>query len=763
MDNLASDNFVEDTEEFRSNLKLLNSTLCKALRYAGANMGIEGNVFYRHSICSKGDVWINASPEPAFRIKRDRLTQCVRLFDSPTILEVGVNGSHSAMLMLMANPKCKYIGVDIAKHWPGSNLHHDIYVPAGIKLLQQLFPGRVSFFQGDSAEVVSSLTQFRHSIDILHIDGAKKLYRRDFLASLPLLIPSKTYVVFDDTDHFEGNINVITVNTLLKEGYIQTLDEFPELTVGAANTVLRVLKTHDMSKSVEKPFLFLYWENRANTSKPAYLDLCYETILKHAATSGAFDVVLLNEKSIKQFLPNLPEKLNSLPHIAQKADYIRVALIHEYGGFWLDSDTIMMKTPQPWTELLKTYDVVWASEQCFGAPKASPFTEKVMKRLNDKLAENKNNYYWEELGRKGCIDPVFQENEADPKLKIYTIPQDEVTTLKPIPWSQDNDQTGFISKTLDAADYYNRDQVIVRLHNKVYPESFKKLTKDEVLSSETLLADFLKFSLGMSMTLVTPKEVIIDGLSVCCIVKNRTNIFVDNFEPETRRAQYVPSPHMTKSITFESDGTLNLKLFENSIRSLCEIYTTSLKDTSSLMFPLQIVVCDWSSTDVNMESLCKEVNEKYPDVLITCVSICEEGFNRGKARNIALKNAIYSSVLFLDADMIITKPDVLQTTVQATRNRQIYFPICFSFKNPQHSEGWWRKEGYGIVGGNKKAFEENAWPEYNVHGKEDNDLYTSFEKSKIWSVFRNECPGLFHQWHPTTITFKDRFATTTTN
>ena len=68
------------------------------------------------------------------------------------------------------------------------------------------------------------------------------------------------------------------------------------------------------------------WRNKAS-----YLELCYKTIVKNCQKSS--NVHLLNEKSVYNTLTNLRNDLDEKCSIIQKADYIRISLLKEYGGF----------------------------------------------------------------------------------------------------------------------------------------------------------------------------------------------------------------------------------------------------------------------------------------------------------------------------------------------------------------------------------------------------------------------------------------------
>ena len=86
--------------------------------------------------------------------------------------------------------------------------------------------------------------------------------------------------------------------------------------------------------------VWMYWENPPGFSKPAYLDLCLETIQKHL---GSFELKLLDERSVTDYIA-LPKTIRhpALP-LDRKADYIRYALLYEYGGVWLDCDLILLR------------------------------------------------------------------------------------------------------------------------------------------------------------------------------------------------------------------------------------------------------------------------------------------------------------------------------------------------------------------------------------------------------------------------------------
>ena len=128
------------------------------------------------------------APKAETRPKRDRL----RLAVGPRrrMLEVGVNGGHSAYVALTANPHLAFHGVDVCEH---------AYVRPAIELLKEGFPGRVFFSEGNSLAVLRDLAENGHHFDMFHIDGAKHLYFKDILNCSRIIDGKDATVVVDDT------------------------------------------------------------------------------------------------------------------------------------------------------------------------------------------------------------------------------------------------------------------------------------------------------------------------------------------------------------------------------------------------------------------------------------------------------------------------------------------------------------------------------------------------------------------------------------
>jgi hypothetical protein len=184
-----------NSQEFTAKLNILNNSLSRSLINKGFESVLIGNLFYDHLEHDFQNHKMNSLLEE----KRKRLFDVSR--KCSTAFEVGVNGGHSAFIMLYSNPLLKYFGNDIAEFYePEPRCHPEVYVPVAFDILKSIFAERVETIKGDcliELPIYAKANNTRH-IDLLHLDGHKETYERDFFTMLPLMKPGG-YVVFDDT------------------------------------------------------------------------------------------------------------------------------------------------------------------------------------------------------------------------------------------------------------------------------------------------------------------------------------------------------------------------------------------------------------------------------------------------------------------------------------------------------------------------------------------------------------------------------------
>lgn len=176
--------------------------------------------------------------------------------------------------------------------------------------------------------------------------------------------------------------------------------------------------------------VYTYWQG----PQPEWISICLKSIARHNAQTICH-------------LPDLPReyeaKLNprwrSLPLMCWKADCIRMALLSETGGWWIDADTVMIKP-------LSTIDVGDAPCAYFTwsrPPRRIPngyvymnaqFASRMLEKINAKLEtwNGDRNQAWTWLGETlltplidstpGCMElplSTFQPIEVDHEVVRY--------------------------------------------------------------------------------------------------------------------------------------------------------------------------------------------------------------------------------------------------------------------------------------------------------------------------------------------------------
>ena len=108
--------------------------------------------------------------------------------ESSSVLELGTYMGHSALIMLLANPKLKLTTIDIMAH---------LSYPATETLKKHFPEADIQFIHGNSLDV---LTTINDSFDLFHIDGDHDADHviRDFDLCKQLSSTNQYKVIFDD-------------------------------------------------------------------------------------------------------------------------------------------------------------------------------------------------------------------------------------------------------------------------------------------------------------------------------------------------------------------------------------------------------------------------------------------------------------------------------------------------------------------------------------------------------------------------------------
>lgn len=194
----------ESDESWLRRLSELNAVI------AGTGQPLMGNLFYDHLQAD----YVDSPPNPILKPKRDRFRMAIQ--GRTKLLEVGVNGGHSAFLALTSNPEIEFHGVDICEH---------AYVRPATDWLKREFPGRVFFYEGDCRVILPRLARKGLRFDAFHIDGAKFTYFED-IRNCQRMIRPEAVVIVDDSQ-IEGVSRVL--QHCMRQERILPMVEFPPM------------------------------------------------------------------------------------------------------------------------------------------------------------------------------------------------------------------------------------------------------------------------------------------------------------------------------------------------------------------------------------------------------------------------------------------------------------------------------------------------------------------------------------------------------
>jgi hypothetical protein len=166
--------------EYIAHLEKLNSIV---RNYPGH---FEGSIFYQDQSKDFPPV-----PDVAFMSKRKNWA-FFSLFGS-SMLEIGFNAGHSALLALTTNPTLHYTGVDLGGH---------SYTIPCFEYLKEIFKDRIDIFIGDSTKVLKDFSYKSKKYDLASVDGGHDFqFVTSDLAEICRISASGTPVIIDDIGH----------------------------------------------------------------------------------------------------------------------------------------------------------------------------------------------------------------------------------------------------------------------------------------------------------------------------------------------------------------------------------------------------------------------------------------------------------------------------------------------------------------------------------------------------------------------------------
>jgi GR25 family glycosyltransferase involved in LPS biosynthesis len=258
-------------------------------------------------------------------------------------------------------------------------------------------------------------------------------------------------------------------------------------------------KKHDLYprkiNEFKKPIIWMYWENKKGSKRPGYLELCLKSIYKYCGEK--FHIIVLNDSLVRDISRTIHPKFTNINPLGMRADYIRFTMVAEYGGIWLDFDTVVTRDISFILEDLKTYNFVGFSHKnktdisvgVFGGNKNNKVSVKFKnlfenKKKFSKWKKSKTNVEWAEptILLVKFIKKLIIQNPFS--IKTYHAPD----IVYPIHWKKSRDYYWSDGKI----DYDISKYPLICLHNQTYNHKHKELTPEQVLNDDYRISDLFR-------------------------------------------------------------------------------------------------------------------------------------------------------------------------------------------------------------------------------------------------------------------------------
>ncbi len=254
--------------------------------------------------------------------------------------------------------------------------------------------------------------------------------------------------------------------------------------------------TDDTDREEIPKLIWIYWHEQQ-------IPFFIQRIIAHnKKILPGYDFRILNQVTVKDYLPEISFKQKL--KIAHKADIIRLELLYQYGGIWLDA-TVILKENLAWLEelsALQKYDLIAYYRERSTIDRANPVVETwflasppktaFMKAWADEFGKIKDigYQYYEELRQRADYDIVKQKVERPAYLMLNLAQQIA---------SRAAGMNAYLKKSEDSAlfiqEYFGWDNYAINYALTQLKKPLAHLPLTKLTSGDRLLVDMM-YKLG---------------------------------------------------------------------------------------------------------------------------------------------------------------------------------------------------------------------------------------------------------------------------
>jgi FkbM family methyltransferase len=241
---------------------------------------------------------------------------------------------------------------------------------------------------------------------------------------------------------------------------------------------------------MESRNLYLYWTGNGYK----LISILRNLIDLHSTSGKGYKINLITEKNISDYIEDIPEYFsNLLP--AHQADFVRVNVICDYGGIWLDSDTLVLDSLDSLFDFIENKDgffikqnndILWNG--IFGSRANTPLMIEWKTQMRNILDIKSGKIDWCDIGNDMLQNLYNKKSCLYDNYKIFN----GLDNLYPVNYC--NCVNEFINKPYENYKTIIREyQPLVVLVNSVYKQLENK-TEKEILEGNMPINYFINKS-----------------------------------------------------------------------------------------------------------------------------------------------------------------------------------------------------------------------------------------------------------------------------
>lgn len=221
--------------------------------------------------------------------------------------------------------------------------------------------------------------------------------------------------------------------------------------------------------------VFTFWEGKM----PAYIDLCLQT--------WKFPFTILTYDNLHEYTDLPINKLKDRFTMPKIADCVRVHVLRDQGGYWLDADTIMITDKLPTTNMIgdpntrmNTIGFLYGEKGCELFRSWSVFQDSVIKM---QCPPNQ----WNAVGNAFTDNYVKEHKEVT--IADVTLCWPETYMIHSKISRYEKYKEFYFNESYDLSSIMSTDMLM--LHNSWTPDWYKDLYVDEVLNNSCTMSNIL--------------------------------------------------------------------------------------------------------------------------------------------------------------------------------------------------------------------------------------------------------------------------------